>query len=426
MDYLTFNSQADTYMASSWQGVSSCAATACHGDSGLRGSKRSEYLTWVTYDKHASAYSVLLTRRSQLIETNYRGHKVIEQAHPETDMSCLKCHALMSADHRLERHLQDGVACESCHGPAEKWRTVHYLPGFKEKSDQEKYQEFGMLPTKNLLYRARMCAECHVGSPGREVNHDLYAAGHPPLHFEFGAYLAIMPKHWSEEEEKRRHPDLEVKAWALGQALSARAALQLLAWRAETKTRPWPEYAEYGCYACHHDLRAKSQRQEPRHYAGRRPGALLWGEWFTTNLSDAVDSAIRVGDLSNLQEGLAKIKAGMAKPFPDRDEIAQQANRLAGRLEQLAAKLEEVQFNGASVDKMIRSVAERELPADPTDWDKQAQVCLALAALYHGLGDLDPNRRDPAMKEHLKMRLNRLAFPPGFDSPWGFGSKSRE
>src|SRR5260370_37796859 len=35
-----------------WQGVNSCAATACHGDSGPKGSKRSEYTTWFTYDKH--------------------------------------------------------------------------------------------------------------------------------------------------------------------------------------------------------------------------------------------------------------------------------------------------------------------------------------------------------------------------------------
>src|SRR5713226_7399679 len=76
---------AQTYKASPLQGVSSCAATACHGDNGPKGSKRSEYLTWFTYDKHASAYSVLLTKRSQLIEKNYCGHKDLEQAHPETD-----------------------------------------------------------------------------------------------------------------------------------------------------------------------------------------------------------------------------------------------------------------------------------------------------------------------------------------------------
>ena len=34
--------------------------------------------------------------------------------------------------------LADGVSCESCHGPAERWLTVHYQAGFKEKSVEEK------------------------------------------------------------------------------------------------------------------------------------------------------------------------------------------------------------------------------------------------------------------------------------------------
>src|SRR5262249_53265920 len=41
------------------QGVGSCSAASCHGYNGPKGSKGSEYTTWVTHDPHARAYSVL-------------------------------------------------------------------------------------------------------------------------------------------------------------------------------------------------------------------------------------------------------------------------------------------------------------------------------------------------------------------------------
>src|SRR5262245_47556303 len=42
-----------------WQGTSSCASAACHGNTGPPGSKGCEYTTWVSDDKHARAYEVL-------------------------------------------------------------------------------------------------------------------------------------------------------------------------------------------------------------------------------------------------------------------------------------------------------------------------------------------------------------------------------
>ena len=131
-----------------------------------------------------------------------------------------------------------------------------------------------MRPTKDLLARGETCAECHVGLGSADVNHDLIAAGHPRLNFEYGSQLAKLPKHWRVDDDKARHPDYEAKVWALGQVLAAKASLDLLESRAsrslpDDSTTPWPEFAEYSCFSCHHELARPSW---PRPDARRRPG----------------------------------------------------------------------------------------------------------------------------------------------------------
>ena len=91
--------------------------------------------------------------------------------------------------------------------------------GWTGLSDQQKFDGFGMRPTKDLLARGQACTECHVGLGSTDVNHDLIAAGHPRLNFEYGNQLAKLPKHWRVEDDKARHPDYEAKVWALGQLL---------------------------------------------------------------------------------------------------------------------------------------------------------------------------------------------------------------
>src|SRR5207302_5872390 len=107
--------------------------------------------------------------------------------------------------------------------------------------------------------------------PLRDVNHDLIAAGHPPLRFEFGTYLAHLPKHWQEWSAS---PDADARNWAVGQAVVAEMALELLADRACQAARPRPEFADYACFSCHRDLPVGtlSVNRTP-------PGRLRFGTW---------------------------------------------------------------------------------------------------------------------------------------------------
>ena len=80
--------------------------------------------------------------------------------------------------------LADGVGCESCHGPSEKWRTTHYQASWKALDADTKFRD-GLFPTKDLARRIGRCAECHVPALSFMDNqeHDLklerfYEIGH--------------------------------------------------------------------------------------------------------------------------------------------------------------------------------------------------------------------------------------------------------
>ena len=198
----------------------------------------------------------------------------------------------------------EAVGCEACHGPSKHWVADHYKPHWRWLSVSEKRQR-GMKDTLNLVARARMCARCHVGGAGREVNHDMIAAGHPPLKFEMASYHEMLPKHWDAQGERRRDPDFEIRLWAFGQLAAAEAALDVLATRALYASRPpadasshedelprpglggdserfphhtWPELAEYSCFSCHQDLAQSSWRRD-RKYTGA-VGMAPWRSWY--------------------------------------------------------------------------------------------------------------------------------------------------
>ena len=128
-------------------GVASCASMACHHFNGAKGEARSEYSTWSAWDKHARAYAVLENDRSRRIVRNLYYSEADPDKVPATARRlCLECHSTYAAKGEAgERFfVGDGVGCESCHGPAEKYLTTHYGRGFKELSNEEKESTYGL------------------------------------------------------------------------------------------------------------------------------------------------------------------------------------------------------------------------------------------------------------------------------------------
>ena len=125
-------------------------------------------------------------------------------------MRCLACHTVPRPAALLQTTAwlnSDGVGCESCHGPSDRYLAAHTTSGWKTKSRDEKEDHWGLWNTKDLTRRSSVCVGCHVGEHSggglsvRDVNHDLIAAGHPRLNFEFSASLENMPSHWNEKDE---------------------------------------------------------------------------------------------------------------------------------------------------------------------------------------------------------------------------------
>jgi hypothetical protein len=191
------------------------------------------------------------------------------------------------------------------------------------------------------------------------MNHDMIAAGHPRLNFEFAGYLAQLPAHWNESVRKR-DAQFFARAWAIGQVVSAEAAIELLHYRAAQPA--WPELAEYACYACHHDL--VGPKNNWRQQEGSK-GTLPWGSWYFAAIP-AIDPEAAPA-LTSFAELLSRRPAG-----PVVIEQSQAAKAI------LKGAIEKAKLPNAD----MRSRVARDLqPAAERDWDGAAQLYLALSAL---------------------------------------------
>jgi hypothetical protein len=407
-----------------WVGSGKCSGRGCHGGVGPEGSKGCEYTTWTGLDKHADAYTVLFNKRSQLIEKDLKHLAKLEDAHAEKDELCLKCHdrpRVVDPGDAL-RLMSNGVGCESCHGPAGKWLVPHAKPEWQSLKPSEKRDKYQMTVLDSAADRAATCVVCHVGAPDREVNHDLIAAGHPRLNFELGAFLADMPKHWDADDVARkkksqgRPPGSEAETWAVGQVATVQASLDLLAHRASAEDAPWPEFTEYGCFACHHDLRDAGIRYGR---PGRLPGALPWAAW---QLPLFQPLASQGGAPEGVSAAIDRVDALMSVPYPDRKAVAKEAGDASKSLAQWLQGLQAKGWDSQALRKLLTSLTPEQMGALTANWDGATQLYLAgVALLQDDLGRLGegqaPDQRLKDLQSKLDEVAKALAFPRGQDSP---------
>jgi hypothetical protein len=249
------------------QGSVGCAASSCHGSfdsEALRHAPGPD--AWKTAatrfnasDPHRKAFAVLREPLADIISkgSGHNGPAI-------HDLRCLACHVnpTLAKDNLPSREIemrQDGVSCEACHGNSSDWYQTHTVPG-----KSRDYHGFHDL--RNLDLRAKLCAGCHVGAPAddkypvRDMNHDMIAAGHPPLSFDFASQSRRLPRHWQEKENEQ---DI-VNLWKIGETAYPQARIELLkdrATRAHGHRSPWPEFAELSCNSCHFELNPARNRK---------------------------------------------------------------------------------------------------------------------------------------------------------------------
>jgi Cytochrome c554 and c-prime len=237
-------------------GVSSCSSPLCHNAiTPWNGSnvRLNEYRIWRERDHHARAFVSLEMPLGKQIG---RALGITPVTAPE----CLACHIdSVAPDRRApDFNASDGVACEACHGGAERWIESHSKVG----ASHEDNVRLGMYRTEDPRRRAELCVSCHLGTSRKMVTHEMLAAGHPRLSFELDTFTQLAPPHWPlrpsdpnyESYVERKHePVGDVQAWAVGQAVALRAYLGLLADPRLTRPR-WPEFGLFDCATCHRDV----------------------------------------------------------------------------------------------------------------------------------------------------------------------------
>jgi hypothetical protein len=243
------------------------------------------------------------------------------------------------------------------------------------------------------------------------------------LRFEFSAYHAVMPRHWSDRADKDRIPDLELRGWMAGQAASAAASMKLLAKRATATSgdarvadsgTPWLDFADYDCFACHHnllnDVAARFQRAghaaAPRRVATST--ALEANTWYTAVLDQAL-SAGRL-DHSHSDSQRIRINDAISSAVAGRRDVASMARAVSSDLDRAVSAL----ISSPPLCGADRNVLMDRLCANAdSSWDGMAQRYLALAATYHAENDL--RAAMPALHP-LIMDLGRQVHFPRWDS----------
>jgi hypothetical protein len=426
---------SDAAGAAALAGTASCSARGCHGAVGPAdgdGPRLNEYTVWLGRDPHARAYQALLGPRARRMAKN------LAAANPEgreipahEDGRCLACHAnpLAAGPAHKERRAE-GVGCEACHGPAKgdkPWLETHATTSWRGLRPEQK-AVYGMAPLEDPAAQARTCAGCHVGAsadpghglPSRDLNHDLIAAGHPRLQFELAAYRANLPAHWRPDKYVRSDPGYDARLWAVGQVVSARVSLELLLDRARegaAPTRPWPEFAEYSCFACHAEIQGLDWRR-PAHLGRRKPGSLPYTTWYSSLLPVLLPR----GDA--LSATFEELGLALSRPSPDRNAVAGLAGKAVGQLDALLGAVREAPYDRAGVRALLGSLAARAGRAPARSWDEKEQFALSVAALAQADRTLArAGGGKPLLGPEVDLRLRALfralAFPPGSEGPPG-------
>jgi len=205
-------------------GSPGCATSLCHDGAG---ELRHQNTIWQKQDIHSRTYNTLVNGRSAQIAA------ALKIPDATTNTRCTTCHAPFQNVAKaafLNEITQpaEGVSCESCHGPAEKWIRSHTRSDFTHRDRVLA----GLRDLNHLYVRANSCVACH-----QTVEPALLAAGHPELLFELDGQAVAEPKHWREKDGWHGP-----KAWLVGQAVALRemsAQLTKEKTAGEKLTAPW-------------------------------------------------------------------------------------------------------------------------------------------------------------------------------------------
>jgi hypothetical protein len=433
-------------------GTLSCTSASCHGSTQPRSSgsgvSQQEFVHWLGTRSEYSEGRRDYDSRARIVKSNADPHalaaqrmreprfqEVLRRASLQADGSldatmygrCARCHdpvgtspeaelltltpVLSHGEREQVQAIGRGIGCESCHGGAKHWIAAHY----ERDISRERLAALGMVDTKNLLVRARQCAACHVGSAENDMNHDMIAAGHPPLRFELASFESLIPhKHWNDASQRLAQPDYEVQLWAAGRIAAAEAALAVLEGRAKRaaeghRQATWPELAEANCFACHQSLEPNSARLPLAAFSFGKKG-LPWQTWNVALLSSVAprqhEQTLPSPDQA-VSTRLTQLRQAMESTLtPSAADVARLAAQTRIALREKYTRLEPI--DAATILAGIGT-----LSAD-VNWDELCQQTAVLVAVKRSL--VDQGALTGANQDDCDGRLRRIAAALRFAS----------
>jgi len=354
-------------------GVVNCANSLCHGsaspwkDSHIL---QNEYITWSRVDKHATrAYAVLMEERSQRIARNLGLKEPAHQA-----KLCLDCHAHNPAPaQRGERFkVIDGVSCEACHGPAEKWLAAHVQPGATHAGNVK----HGLFPTNEPVAQARLCLSCHFGNKDKFVTHRMMGAGHPRISFELDTFTQTQPPHFVADADwrERKGPWDPARVWAIGQALAAQELIDVLLDPKRSRDGLFPELVVFDCHACHHPM--SDVRWSAR--TGTSPGRIRLNDANLLMLRQIVKVALPAEEANAFAQRVNDLHRAVAG---DGGDPVESARALRAALDPVLKQLSARAFHGEDLRAMLAGLVADGISGQYRDYAGAEQATMAMASL---------------------------------------------
>lgn len=359
-------------------GVVTCQSSLCHGSIVSWKSSnvlQNEYVTWSRADPHAlKAAQVLMNDQSKKIAANLRLKEPAHQA-----KICVDCHGHNPPKERRGEQFSagDGVSCEACHGPAEKWLATHVQPDATHADNVKN----GLYPTGDPVALARLCLSCHFGNKDKFVTHRIMGAGHPRITFELDTFTLTQPPHFVPDADwvKRKGSWDSVRLWAIGQALAAQEQLDVFSDAKRGRDRLFPELVVFDCHACHHPMSEKRWRPA----TGPQPGVVRFNDANLIMLRQIV-RRVDPAASANFNDRVRKLHEAVAG-----DGEAAVAHRAAQAVREaidlLIPKLAKRSFNDADMRAILASLAEEGQSGGFRDFAGAEQSAMAVGSVLNYL-----------------------------------------
>ena len=358
-----------------YTGAASCGASNCHGSTKPKADfpKLNENVVWFQKDKHAKAYATLTNEKLKSGVSPSKIATNLKIAKAETSSKCLVCHAVdVKPELRGPKFdISEGVHCDGCHGPAEKWLEPHAEKGWTH----EQSVKLGMYDTKSFLLRAEKCVSCHLA-----IEHGMVAAGHPDLlAFELDTFSATMPPHWRDKGAWAGS-----KAWATGQVISLREAAKQLGDRA----------------------------------AGNASGPLLTDALGKVQGHGAVVRVLLGVVAADAQKSVEADIAALADAVGkgDKAKVGATAKNLANTMNQQAPKIAAREFDQASTKKIMGDIAGSADAIGAVGVRGAEQAAMALDRLYSTYSKAPGQKADKAVGDSLDRMFGTIEDPKKFDA----------